>query len=256
MERLEYYKNESNLGLAGNWNQCISLSRGQWIHILHQDDLIYPGFYAAMRKGVEKAQHIGMAYCRNETLEGDVKSSAEAEMNEAGILENWLERLAINQRIQCPGVVVRREVYKNLGGFSADFSYALDWEMWARIARDYAVWYEPRLLSCYRIHADNETSRLKQIGVTLDDEYAAARKIASYLSADARRRIWPLARRSISTRAMKTAARLMHGGMRKQGMKMFRKALWLNPGLWFTSAPLSYLKWDMKLIVNNIFRVK
>lgn len=256
MDGVEYHKNDRNLGLAGNWNQCISLSRGRWIHILHQDDLVYPGFYAAMRQAVDNNRDIGMAFCRNEMLEGELRRSAEIEMEEAGILENWLERLAVNQRVQCPSVVVKREVYQRLGGFAAEFSYALDWEMWARIARDYSVWYVPQVLSCYRIHANNETSRLKQIGVTLDDEYAVARKISTYLPAEARRRVWKIARRNISTRAMKTAARLMNGGMRKRGMKMFRKALWLNPGLWFTSAPINYIKWDLKLIVRSIGGVK
>src|SRR4051794_25496330 len=37
-----------NRRLAGNWNRCIELARGEWIHILHQDDSVKPGFYNAM----------------------------------------------------------------------------------------------------------------------------------------------------------------------------------------------------------------
>ena len=32
-------------GLAGIWNRCIERARGEWVHILHQDDIVLPGFY-------------------------------------------------------------------------------------------------------------------------------------------------------------------------------------------------------------------
>jgi glycosyltransferase involved in cell wall biosynthesis len=249
---IDYCKNEKNLGLAGNWNRCIELSRGRWIHILHQDDLIYPGFYAAMCRAALAGEEIGMAFCRNEFKESGGSYLAELEMESEGILENWLERLAVEQRIQFPSVVVRKDVYERVGGFSEEFSYALDWEMWARIAKDYSVWYVPQALSCYRVHADNETARLARIGVTVDDEYAAARKISSYLSSRMRRQVWPIARRKVARRVIVNATRLIDDGMRKDGMKMFRKALSLDPSLLLTSMPFDYLKWDVKLIFKSI----
>lgn len=38
--RLYYYKNVKNMGMFGNWNRCIELSRGKWISFLHDDDLL------------------------------------------------------------------------------------------------------------------------------------------------------------------------------------------------------------------------
>src|SRR5438093_1026213 len=38
--RIKLYQNDRNLGLAGNWNRCVQLSRGQWIKFLFQDDLL------------------------------------------------------------------------------------------------------------------------------------------------------------------------------------------------------------------------
>ena len=44
-DRIEFSTNDRNLGLAGNWNQCVKQAKGDWIHILHHDDLVLPGFY-------------------------------------------------------------------------------------------------------------------------------------------------------------------------------------------------------------------
>ena len=42
--RIEILRLPANHGLAGNWNRCIDVARGQIVHILHQDDWIADGF--------------------------------------------------------------------------------------------------------------------------------------------------------------------------------------------------------------------
>lgn len=39
-----YYRNEENLGMFGNWNRCIELARGEWVTLLHDDDLLIPNY--------------------------------------------------------------------------------------------------------------------------------------------------------------------------------------------------------------------
>ena len=39
-ERLKIFHNESNLGMAGNWNYCLSLCSGTYMRLLCGDDLI------------------------------------------------------------------------------------------------------------------------------------------------------------------------------------------------------------------------
>lgn len=41
---LRYFRNHKNLGLFGNWNRCFELSQGEWIVLLHDDDIIYSNF--------------------------------------------------------------------------------------------------------------------------------------------------------------------------------------------------------------------
>lgn len=41
---LRLFRNESNIGMFGNWNRCIELSRAEWLTILNDDDLLKSNF--------------------------------------------------------------------------------------------------------------------------------------------------------------------------------------------------------------------
>lgn len=41
---LKYYRNETNVGMVGNWNKCIDLCETEWLSILHDDDALAPTF--------------------------------------------------------------------------------------------------------------------------------------------------------------------------------------------------------------------
>ncbi len=164
--RIEFHESGDNLGLAGNWNRCIALARGQFVHLLHQDDCILPGFYTQVLKGLVARPGTGMAFSRHAFIDetGSWTRRSHLERWLPGLLSSWLARISQRQRIQCPAALVRRTVYESVGGFRPDLPYALDWEMWVRIAAEFGVWYEPRVLACYRRHNASETNRLAASG--------------------------------------------------------------------------------------------
>ena len=47
---INYYKNEENLQVAGNWNRCLSLAKGEWVCILHSDDIISKDYLSTLNK--------------------------------------------------------------------------------------------------------------------------------------------------------------------------------------------------------------
>jgi hypothetical protein len=155
------------VGLAGNWNRCIALSRGRWVHILHQDDLVLPGFYERLSRADQAEPRPGAAFCQHAHIDaaGNWQKISGLERRSPGLIEDWLERIVDYPRLVCASIVVRRDVYEHLGGFLPDLIYALDWEMWVRIALYYSVWYEPTVLACYRIHDKGETARLRKLGM-------------------------------------------------------------------------------------------
>src|SRR4029077_3394702 len=116
------------------------------------DDAVYSGFYRKMGQPFAENPGLGAAFCRNVMMdeEGNSLGVAELQRPESGLLADLVERLAVEQRVQTPAMVVRREVYETLGGFDRRLSWTEDWEMWARIAVHYPVWYEVEPLALYR----------------------------------------------------------------------------------------------------------
>lgn len=203
--RVELYRNQRNLGLAGNWNECARLARGRVVHILHQDDWIADGFYRRMLPAFERYQEVGMAFCRHAYAdsEGRIVYRTHRERWFPGRLAGWLEKIAIKQRIQCASVLVRRSVYEHLGAYRPDLVYALDWEMWVRVAAHYSVWFEPTLMAFYRRHAQNETSRLAAQGRVAADEENAIRIFSQYLPVSNRDRLTAMALDRLQRKAEK-----------------------------------------------------
>jgi glycosyltransferase involved in cell wall biosynthesis len=169
-DRVICAKTPRNLGLAGCWNACIERARGQWIHILHQDDYILPGFYQRLGQIARSHPEVGLVATRSFFV------------NEEGVIDRVTRRVPTleeggrrvndflyNAPIQCPGVVVRRDCYEAHGGFRSDLVYALDIEMWARITGLCGGLVTPDVLACYRETSGNQTSRLWRTAETLKD---------------------------------------------------------------------------------------
>ena len=113
--RISYHRNKENLGLISNWNHCLDLSKGYWIHILHQDDYVLPNFYQKLQLGFLEAEtSVGASFCRHIHNYGDKQKEyiSHLERETAGILENWIETIAVQQRIQCASIVVKRSFYE------------------------------------------------------------------------------------------------------------------------------------------------
>lgn len=211
--RVTILRNDRRLGLAGNWNRAISLSRGRLVHLLHQDDYVLPGFYKQLVKSFEH-DRVGMAFCRVRIIDGEdclLKLTSRQQWL-AGVIAHWLPRIAQRQRVQTPSAVVARSTYEALGGYRTDLCHALDWEMWVRIAAHYAVWYEPRPLAAYRRHATNESSRLAAGGQVWPDMARAIEVNAAHLPPAIRRRVVVSSVKWYASSALRTVERQMAAG--------------------------------------------
>ena len=184
------------------------------MHLLHQDDYVLPGFYAAIDQAFRSAPLAGMAFCRSRIVDGDgrtIKSSSRLRWR-AGLLADWLPVIAERQRIQTPAAIVRRATYEHLGGFRSDLRQTIDWEMWVRIAAAYPVWYTPACLAAYRRHPGNESSRLFDSGDVWPDLVRAIEINAASLPEARRAATSQASARWHAASALRTAERLLARG--------------------------------------------
>lgn len=211
-DRVKVSQTPGNLGLAGCWNTCIERARGEWVHILHQDDLVFPGFYRQLGDGIMASPEVGAAFCRHAFVAADNHwvNQSPLEQPAAGVLKNFNQLLARGCVLQCPSIVVKRSAYEKLGGYSLELKYALDWEMWLRIAAQYSVWYEPTILACYRTHGGSETGKLVQTGQNLREISCLLKKASENLERQSGRKILCEAKTANALKAISTGEMFLY----------------------------------------------
>ena len=65
-----YIHNEKNLGMVGNWNECIKKCETEYITLLHDDDLLEPNFLKTINEMVRRNPG-GVAYLGSNKTFGD-----------------------------------------------------------------------------------------------------------------------------------------------------------------------------------------
>jgi len=156
-----FTRHETNQGGIGNFNWCLAAARGRWIHLLHQDDWVEPGFYTALLRGATVDPATDLRFCRTrlrEEPEGRTRLMFD-EAPAAGVLDGFLERQVMSQRIQFAGAIFTRRAVEAVGGFDPEIGPAADWEFWARIGSRFKVHYEPAQLATYVLHPASWTNR-------------------------------------------------------------------------------------------------
>ena len=215
--RVQFFRQSKNLGVPKNFDTCLERSRGHLVHILHGDDLVLEGFYSKMQNAFEQQPNLGAAFCRHIFIdeEGGQQNLADLEQDKSGILNNWLERLASEQRIMTPSIVVRREAYEKLGGFDQRLICSEDWEMWVRIAANYPIWYEVEPLAAYRMHNNSNTGRHIRTGEDMRYTRKAISIFKTYLPLTIAERVSKQARETYALSALDMA----HSLLAKQDIK-------------------------------------
>ncbi|MEI6615374.1 MAG: glycosyltransferase [Cyanobium sp. ELA507] len=169
--RVQFFRQPRNVGAIENFNTCVRRSRGHYVHLLHGDDLVYPGFYSAFEEALT-TKEVGIVFCRCFVIDADGEidsvsdrlASLERETRDHSVLH-------LNNPICTPGVVIRRSVYEEIGGFLLALIHCADWEMWVRATQHYGALMINRPLAGYRVFAFNDTSRLKRTGADIVDMY-------------------------------------------------------------------------------------
>jgi len=178
--RVQFYRQPRNGGVVANFNTCITRARGEWVHILHGDDYVAPGFYAAAEEAIRKPPKVGFVSSRvmkvdnNGILKGMTSRVLAMEKGGAGAESMYYTNLFF-----FPGVVVSREAYEAVGGFHRGLAHVADWEMWVRVIRHAGGRTISRPLASYRVFEGNDTSKLMRTGENLRDHMRLREMFAS-----------------------------------------------------------------------------
>jgi glycosyltransferase involved in cell wall biosynthesis len=181
-------KNESNLGIGGNWNKCIEKASGDYIKFSLGDDIIYPGCIYEMVQVALKYRDAGLIFSSRDFLLSDLspdkmninkiryllelskrqKTIFEISEQRNGILQgneilDMMFPTCMNIIGEPSNVLIKSNVFREVGFFDPSFKQLIDVEMWMRILKRYDVVFINKNLNAWRIH-DEQATRKNEIG--------------------------------------------------------------------------------------------
>lgn len=225
--RIGFFRQKENVGSLRNFETCLNRSVGHWVHLLHGDDLVRPGFYTTIEKLFQQYPQAGAAFTGYHYIDekGEILYPNQYLTDQPGIIDNWFPTIAQSQQIQPPAIVVKRTVYEQLGGFFG-MHYGEDWEMWVRISAHFPVVYSPEYLAGYRIHDTNITSRSFVSGQNIRDITTAIEIVQHYLPCQEQKKLKNLAKKNFAVYFAKSTDKVYHGYKNpRQALSQARNAL-------------------------------
>jgi len=175
--RLRIFENPRNVGLVGNWNQCIEHARGEWIKFVFQDDWIAPECVQRMVDVATESRAL-LTVCRRQfVFEGvsddfrrEFRSPAQEKSPDAvfqggGMISAedacgaFLQHGLANVYGEPTAALIHREAFERYGRFDGRLIQICDLEFWLRIATNCGLSYIPETLAYFRVHSGSTTAR-------------------------------------------------------------------------------------------------
>jgi glycosyltransferase involved in cell wall biosynthesis len=130
-DRIEYVRHEQNIGGIRNINSCIRHARGQWVHVLHDDDIVMAGFYRAYEAVITRHPDAAMVICPmlgiDEATRVTGVTGPAPSVND--VVTDFLSMQAMGHVATTPSMVIPRWVYERVGAYAEGLKFVPDWEM-------------------------------------------------------------------------------------------------------------------------------
>lgn len=160
-------------GFVNGWNNALSLASGDFISILHQDDILAPDFIEEIKKAIDKHPDVkqfvtpcnyidekGNVIRESGHLSYNIKRYTGTEYNDIYILNG---KDHINR---CPGVVTHRDIFKKCI-YRPEAGHIADDDFFIRVGNftDIVCIHKP--LAFYREHSSSETGHLDYLTINM-----------------------------------------------------------------------------------------
>lgn len=159
--KVGYHRHPKTLSHSDNWNTCLELAKGDWVHLFHDDDELYPNFYSEILDVISKNPSVKMIHSDADLINENSKKIGDSHFR---LTSNLFERLCYKNVVVAPSVVIKKEVFENLGGFKY-FRLVSDWEMWLRISAKYPVFSVDKKIMKYRVSQNSDSSEIIRMGL-------------------------------------------------------------------------------------------
>lgn len=173
--RIRYYRHEKNIGMFGNWNRGVLLSKGKWVIILHDDDYLLPNVLKNLFNIVSRNPSIFAIKGRQKFFIGD--SEIQNSINNYRTKSfSWCRKIRkyeplFKNVLSAPsGLFLQRDKLIEMGGFSSQYFPAADYLFTLSFISRFNIYFYNQTCSIYRI-ADNESMKIDTQIKTVEQNY-------------------------------------------------------------------------------------
>jgi glycosyltransferase involved in cell wall biosynthesis len=177
--RIDYVRLDRNVGAIENFNRLIALVETEFLVLLPDDDLLYPGHLAAAVDLLEHHPSAGLAHCAFHMIDARSRFVRRVDplVSHAPVMierrDRALERLMVSGlAVLFSTVVYRTKVIVDAGGFREEDGPFGDSQLWMRIALGWDFGYVAAPLACYRDHPETISRSL------VTDRASASRELS------------------------------------------------------------------------------
>ena len=154
--RLRVVRNDAATGVSAARNAGARTAAGGWLAFCDDDDLWAPDKLARQLTAADAVPGAGWAYAGAVAIDAGDRVVAGYPAPAPVVLCATLEH-----RNEVPAgssnVLVRTELFHDVGGVDATLHHLGDWDLWLRLARATPAAAAPDPLVAYRLHAGNQT---------------------------------------------------------------------------------------------------
>lgn len=176
-KRVRYYKNETNIGVIGNFNKCLSYASGEYIKLLCSDDKFHP---EAIRKFVavmEQFPNVELVASFYEDF-GMVSRVWDIPLVHLVKGKTMIEEILYNYNYlgQPTNVMIRKSGLK-VGTFRPEYCWLSDWELWLRILTTGDCYIIPEVLTYAREHKNRVSQAMTKLFNNYFENYTLVKTI-------------------------------------------------------------------------------
>lgn len=189
--RLRLVRNESNLGLIGNFNRCLSLAQGEYIKFLCSDDKLTPFSLSREIKIMATNSNVVMISSRGRLVDNNGQFMAMfADHFPQGIypgkkaIFSWLwfqSHYGYNPFNYHPGVLLRRQYAHEAGGFDQSMIVGGDIDLFLVMLEQGDLAILDTIACDITVHAGQESCVLKDDGGLIKDLFSLNQRYKNLL---------------------------------------------------------------------------
>jgi glycosyltransferase involved in cell wall biosynthesis len=152
---LRYYRSPTNIGASAARNLGIARACGDLIAFLDVDDEWLPDKTARqVACFAGEPDTLGVVYCGIREISARWAPVDRVPRHRGDLFET----LRVVNVLRTSGVMVRRRVFEDVGGFDCDLTARHDWDLWLRMARRYRFDFIPDVAVRYHYGAADQLS--------------------------------------------------------------------------------------------------